>query len=259
METGQQFNIDQIWEQFYKTGADHFRNILMEHYGDLVDNAAKWLHSKLPDMVELDDLIIAGMFGLAGAIEAFDPTRNVKFQTFCLPRIKGSILDELRSMDWVPRLVRARAHQLAKVTQLLRTQLGYKPSEEEIAKELNIDMKGFNKIRRDANVISLMSLDATHSEGDSENDFSITDVTEDKKSQDPVTWAQKRDLQNMLTKGFTPAERLITVLYHYEEMTMMEIGVALGLSESRVSQIHSSIIARLKAQMSSRKKEFAIK
>ncbi len=259
MKTAQQFNVDQIWEHFHKSGADHCRNLLMEHYRELVKDTAEWLHSKLPDKIELDDLISAGMFGLMDAIKAFDPTRGVKFETYCSPRIKGSILDELRSMDWVPRLVRARANQLTKATQLLKTHLGRKPTEEEIAEELNVDLEEFNKLRQNANAVNLVSLDTTYSDNDSEKNVQEIDVIKDKKSQDPVTKVQKQDLKNVLTKGLTSAEQLIIVLYYYEEMNMKEIGKTLGLSESRVSQMHSSIIARLKAQMSSRKKEFAVK
>lgn len=106
-KTKQRLNVEQIWEQFFKTGDEHFRNQLMEHYRPLIKQTAERLHSKLPDKVEVGDLISVGTFGLMDAINAFDPARGVKFETYCLPRIRGSILDELRSMDWVPRLVRA--------------------------------------------------------------------------------------------------------------------------------------------------------
>ena len=258
MKTNQQLDIDQIWEQFHKTRSEHSRNLLMEHYRHLVKYAAERLHSKLPDKVELDDLISAGIFGLMDAIDAFDPARGVKFETYCSPRIRGSILDELRSMDWVPRLVRARAHQLTKATQSLETHLGRKPTKKEIAEELDMDMEEFNRLQRDANAVSLVSLSTKYSDGDGEKDIREIDVIKDQKSQDPLTEAQKRDLKSLLTKGLTRAERLIVILYYYEEMTMKEIGLTLDLSESRVSQMHSSIVQRLKAQMNSRKKEFSM-
>jgi RNA polymerase sigma factor for flagellar operon FliA len=258
VKTEQQITIDQIWEQFHKTRDDHYRNLLMEHYRDLVKYCAERLHSKLPDKVELDDLISAGIFGLMDAIDAFDPTRGVKFETYCAPRIRGSILDELRSMDWVPRLVRARAHQLAKATHSLEMHLGRKPDEQEIADELEMDMEEFSRLLRDANAASLVSLNTKCGDDESEKDVREIDVIKDQRSQDPVLEAQKRDLKNLLTKGLTRAERLIIVLYYYEEMTMKEIGATLDLSESRVSQMHSSIVARLKAQMNTRKKEFSI-
>ena len=258
MKTGQGPNINQVWEQFHKTRDDYHRNLLMEHYRALVKYCAERLHSKLPGKVEVDDLISAGMFGLMDAIDAYDPSRGVKFETYCSPRIKGSILDELRSMDWVPRLVRSRAHQLAKATHSLETNLGRRPTEEEIAEELNVGMEEFDKLQRDANAASQVSLNTKYNDGDGEKDIREIDVIKDEKSENPVTEAQKRDLKGLLTKGLTRAERLIIVLYYYEEMTMKEIGATLDLSESRVSQMHSSIIARLKAQLNSRKKEFAV-
>lgn len=258
MKTQQQLTIDQIWEQFHKTRDDYYRNLLLEHYRDLVKYCAERLHSKLPDKVELDDLISAGNFGLMDAIDAFDPTRGVKFETYCAPRIRGSILDELRSMDWVPRLVRARAHQLAKATHSLEMHLGRKPDEQEIAEELDMDVEEFSRLLRDANAASLVSLNTKCGDDESEKDVREIDVIKDQKSQDPVFEAQKRDLRNLLTKGLSRAERLIIVLYYYEEMTMKEIGATLDLSESRVSQMHSSIVQRLKAQMNSRRKEFSI-
>jgi len=256
--TRQKLNTDQIWEQFHKTGDDHFRNLLLQNYSHLVKYAAERLHSKLPDKVELDDLISAGTFGLMDAIDAYNPERGVKFETYCSARIKGSILDELRSMDWVPRLVRARAHQLTKVTQSLETHLGRKPTEKETAEELDMETEEFNRLQRDANAVGIVSLSTKYGDTDGEKDIREIDVIKDRKSQDPLTEAQKRDLRSLLTKGLTRAERLIVVLYYYEEMTMKEIGATLDLSESRVSQMHSSIIARLKAQMNHRKKEFAV-
>jgi len=258
VKTKQQANIEQIWQEFHKHRSGYYRNLLMEYYTHLVRYAAERLHSKLPGKVELDDLISAGTFGLMDAINAFDPKRGVKFETYCTPRIRGSILDELRSMDWVPRLVRARAHQLAKATQSLETHLGRRPTEKETAEKLDMDMEEFTRLQRDANAVGVMSLSTKYSDGDGEKDIREIDVIKDKKSQNPLIEAQKRDLKNLLTKGLTRAERLIIVLYYYEEMTMKEIGTTLDLSESRVSQMHSSIVARLKAQMNSRKKEFSI-
>ena len=258
MKTKQQSNIAQVWIEFHKTHDDSSRNLLMEHYRYLVKYIAERLHSKLPDKIEVDDLISAGIFGLMDAIDAFDPLRGVKFETYCSPRIKGSILDELRSMDWVPRLVRSRASQLTKTTRSLETHLGRKPTEKETAEKLDMDMDEFSRLQRDANAITLVSLNTQYGDADGEKDVREIDVIKDKKSLDPLTEAQKRDLKNLLTKGLTRAERLIIVLYYYEEMTMKEIGATLDLSESRVSQMHSSIIARLKALMNNRKKEFAV-
>ena len=258
MKTDECLDIPQVWEQFHKSHEDCYRNLLMENYRYLVKYAAERLHSKLPDKVDVDDLISAGIFGLMDAIDAFDPDRGVKFETYCSPRIRGSILDELRSMDWVPRLVRSRASQLTKATQALETHLGRKPTEQETAAKMKLNKVEFARLKRDANATSLVSLDTKYSENDGDKNVREIDVIKDKKSKSPLDEAQKRDLKNLITKGLTRAEQLIIILYYYEEMTMKEIGATLDLSESRVSQMHSSIIARLKAQMNSRKKDFSI-
>lgn len=260
MKTGQKEKTDiaKVWQQFHKTRDEDSRNKLMEYYTPLVRYAAERLRSKLPDKVEVDDLISAGTFGLIDAIEAFDPDRGVKFETYCSPRIRGSILDELRSMDWVPRLVRARATQLSKATQSLETSLGRKPTEQETAEHLEMDKQEFTRLRKDANAINMVSLDNNYNnDNDSEKEVREIDIIKDNKSDDPLHETQKRDLKNFITKGLSRAERLIVVLYYYEEMTMKEIGATLDLSESRVSQMHSSVMNRLKAQLNNRKKEFS--
>ena len=256
MKTARLEHVADVWKSFFEVRDEYHRNLLLEHYLPIVKYTADRIYAKLPDKVDLDDLVSSGIFGLMDALDAFDPERGVKFETYCSPRIRGSILDELRSMDWVPRLVRARAHQLTKATQTLETYLGRKPTEKETAEELDMDMEAFNKLQRDANAVGLMSLNTKYSDSDNEKNIQEIDIIKDKKSQDPIIEAQKRDLKNLLTKGLTRAERLIIVLYYYEEMTMKEIGATLDLSESRVSQMHSSIIQRLKALMNNRKKEF---
>ncbi|MBN2020529.1 MAG: FliA/WhiG family RNA polymerase sigma factor [Sedimentisphaerales bacterium] len=250
-------DIDKVWQHFHKTREEQHRNSLMEHYRYLVRYTAERLHSKLPEKVELDDLVSAGNFGLMDAIDAYDPSRGVKFETYCSPRIRGSILDELRSMDWVPRLVRARAHQLSRAKQSLEAYLGRRPSKEELAEELDMDIEEFARLQQDADAVGMVSLNSQYGDEEGEKDVREIDIIRDKKSEDPTIEAQKRDLKDLLTKGLTRAERLIVVLYYYEEMTMKEIGATLDLSESRVSQMHSSILARLKAQVNSRKREFS--
>lgn len=254
----EKIDIQEVWKEYFKTRSESCRNQLMENYLHLVKYAAERLWAKLPDKVELDDLIQAGIFGLKDALEAYDPERGVKFETYCSPRVRGSILDELRSMDWVPRLVRSRAHQLNRALQTLEAQLGRMPTDEELAEEMELDKTEFHRLQRDANAIGLISLNNKFNENDGEKDVREIDIIQDQKSKNPVTEAQKRDLKNLISKGLTRAEKLIVILYYYEEMTMKEIGATLDLSESRVSQMHSSIVARLKAQMDTRKKEFVI-
>jgi RNA polymerase sigma factor FliA len=243
------------WKLFLANRSDDNRNPLLEHYLPIVKYTADRLHTKLPDEVEVDDLISAGIFGLMDAVNAFDPARGVKFETYCAPRIRGAILDELRSMDWVPRLVRSRAHKLNESVHLLEAQLGRKPTDKEIAREMNLPMKEFTKLRRDAHATGLVSLNRKYFETDSHKDVREIDVFQDKRSDDPYRAAQRRDVKELITRGLSRAERLIIILYYFEEMTMKEIGETLDLSESRVSQMHSAILSRLRHQLDKRQKE----
>lgn len=234
------------------------RNVIMEHYLHLVRYNAERIHIKLPDEVELDDLMSAGIFGLMDAIEGFDLERGVKFETFSAPRIRGAILDELRSMDWVPRLVRSRAHKIDGATKQLELELGRSPTDDELAKRLGVNKGEFEKMAKDASAVGLVSLSRKWFETDSNKDVREIDVLEDKRGADPVREIQRKDLKELMTKGLSRAERLIIVLYYFEEMTMKEIGATLDLSESRVSQMHSSILARLRAQMADRRKDLSV-
>jgi len=248
--------IHEIWADYKKDKTQPLRNALMENYLHLVRYNAERIHVKLPDEVELDDLMSAGVFGLMDAINAFDIARGVKFETYCAPRIRGAILDELRSMDWVPRLVRSRAHKLEGASKQLEVEFGRSPTNEEVAKRLHVSMAEFDKMAKDASAVGVVSLSRKWFETDSNKDVREIDVLEDKRGCDPVREIQRKDLKELITKGLTRAERLIIILYYFEEMTMKEIGSTLDLSESRVSQMHSSILARLKAQMADRRKEF---
>ena len=165
--------IDGVWDQFHVTGDSHYRNILMEHYQKVVDATAARIYSKLPDSVELDDLKSAGQFGLVNAIVAYDPERGVQFTTYAAPRVRGAILDELRSMDWVPRLVRSRARQLSNVTATLEANLGRLPDNHEIANELGIDPAEYQKIQRGSLVIGQVSIDKPANNGNNGTEPSI--------------------------------------------------------------------------------------
>jgi RNA polymerase sigma factor for flagellar operon FliA len=241
-------HIKTAWLQYKLDQNDSSRNELVEHYRHLVRYNAERIHVKLPEEVELDDLVSAGVFGLMDAIRAFDLARGVKFETYCAPRIRGAILDELRSMDWVPRLVRSRAHKLDNASRQLEVELGRAPTRDEIAKRMRVGAKEFEKIAKDASAVGLVSLSRKWFETDSNKDVREIDVLEDKKSLGPLNDVFRKDVQELLTRGLSRAERLIIVLYYFEEMTMKEIGLSLDLSESRVSQMHSSVLNRLKSQ-----------
>ncbi len=238
-----------VWLQYKQSHDPALRNRLMEHYLPLVRYTADRISAKLPSEVDVDDLMSAGIFGLVDAIEAFDLERGVKFETYCSPRIRGAILDELRTMDWVPRLVRSRAHKLENATKMLRAELGRLPSEDELARKLAVSKDELDRLMRDATAVSLVSLSRKFIEGDSSRELQEIDVLEDRHSQDPIEEITRGDLRSAVMRHLSPVERLILTLYYFEEMTMKEIGATLDLSESRVSQMHSSILLRLRQQM----------
>jgi len=247
--------IMEVWAGYKKKATEEVRNLLVERYLPLVKYNAERIHTKLPDEVDVEDLMSAGIFGLMDAIDAFDLERGVKFETYCAPRIRGAILDELRSMDWVPRLVRSRSSQVDQARKSLEKEKGRKPTDPEIAEKLQMSDEEYAKIRKDAGAVGVVSLNRKWFETDSNKDVREIDVFEDARQVNPFTAVQQRDLKDLITQGLSRAERLILILYYYEEMTMKEIGVTLDLSESRVSQMHSSILARLKAQLQFRDKE----
>lgn len=248
--------IEEVWVEYGKTGSEEIRNYLLQRYLPLVRYNAERVHTKLPDEVDVDDLKQAGIFGLMDAIDSYDVDRKVKFETYCAPRIRGAILDELRAMDWVPRLVRSRTSRYEGARKKLEMELGRAPTEAEVRQALGVSEEEYQKLRRDAGPTGVVSLNRKYYETDSSKDVREIDVVKDDRQVNPLNVVQRRDLKELITKGLTRAERLIVVLYYYEEMTMKEIGATLDLSESRVSQMHSSILARLKAQMQSRDSEF---
>jgi RNA polymerase sigma factor for flagellar operon FliA len=246
-----------VWVHYKNTGDEECRNVLMEAYLHLVRFNADRVYAKLPNEVDIDDLISAGIFGLMDSIDQFSFEKGVKFETFCARRVQGAMLDELRSMDWVPRLVRSRSHKLDAANKALEVELGRQPSQEELARKLDVDMEEFEKICKDAQATGMVSLNRKWSDADSNKDVREVDVLEDRRTSNPLRDAQRRDLKELMDKGLSRAERLIVTLYYFEEMTMKEIGATLDLSESRVSQMHSSIIARLKDHMASKQTELA--
>ena len=248
-------DVTAIWKKFKSNPTEQQRNDLMERYLRIVKYTADRLHAKLPDEVDKEDLISAGVFGLIDAIHSFDLSRGVKFETYCVPRIRGAILDELRSMDWVPRLVRSRAHKLEAALRALEMDLGRRPTEQELAKRMELSMPELRKLQRDAQAVGLISLNRKWFETDSHRDVREIDMLEDKRVENPRLKAQSKDIKELITRGLNRAERLIIILYYYEQMTMKEIGQTLDLSESRVSQMHSAILERLRTQLTERQKE----
>jgi len=258
-----QAEISRIWKRYcaVRGHADHarerdqLRNALITHYQPIVRFTAERMRTRLPSEVEVDDLFSAGVFGLMDAINSFDPSRGIKFETFCPQRIRGAIFDELRQMDWVPRLVRSRTSRMERVRKQIEMEKGRPATQAELRARLDVSEEEFEKIHRDSSPIGLVSLNKKWSDADSGGEAREIDVPQDDMGCDAFSMLQRQDMQTLITRGLSRAERLIVILYYYEELTMKEIGLTLDLSESRVSQMHSSILARLKAQMKHRLRE----
>jgi len=247
--------INEVWRRYQSRPDEPTRNFLMEKFLPLVRYNAERIYSRLPDEVDIEDLMSAGLFGLMDAINAFDLERKVKFETYCAPRIRGAILDELRSMDWVPRLVRHRTAKFEQARQQIEMEEGRPATDGEVANRLGLEGEEFDKVHRDSKAVGTRSLTQRCFPSDGTRDVREIDVNKDDSQLNPIVELQRRDLKELITKGLSRAERLIVILYYYEGMTMKEIGATLDLSESRVSQMHSSILARLKAQMQHRMRD----
>lgn len=255
-QTLEAMEMREVWVTYQRGKSLAIRNFLLEKFYPLVRYNAERIHTRLPDEVDVDDLAQAGLFGLKDAIDSFDLERGVKFETYCAPRIRGAILDELRSMDWVPRLVRVRTAKVNAARNRFLLKHGRNPTEVELAELLGADAEEYKKLSRDSRAAGVFSLSRKVMGGDSSRELHEIDVIRDETQSNPLTEAQRRDLRELITRGLSRAERLIVILYYFEEMTMKEIGATLDLSESRVSQMHSSILQRLKAQMQHREREF---
>ena len=258
--TGYKIPADEIvyWKRCKKNGEDtEARNYLIEKYLPTVRYVAERLIAKLPQSVELDDLTSAGIFGLMQAIDGFDLDREVKFETYCVNRIRGAILDELRNLDWVPRLVRTKGHKLSNAYRELEIDLGKAPTDEQMAKKLGLSAAEYDEMVREASAITVVSLSEKMHADDDDNDLTKMQMVENAKGKSPSEDIQRRELVEHLTRGLSRKEKLILVLYYYEELTMREIGAIIDLSESRVCQIHSKIVMRLQHQLRSIRREMA--
>ena len=251
-------NLDEVWRIYKKTKDDNLRNVLIEKHMPLVKYISERLLLTLPKSIELDDLISAGVFGLMDAIDGFDLDRGIKFKTYCTTRIRGSILDELRSQDWVPRLVRLKAHQINKALKNLEMTQGREPTDYEMAKELGVSMEEYGGMVEESSPKIVYSLSDKWDENNDDESVEKVEMIEDKNSIDPVENMNQKDVLLTVTNTLSKKEKLIIIMYYYEGLTMREIGNILSLTESRVCQIHSNVMSKLKLHLDKIKEKFLV-
>jgi RNA polymerase sigma factor FliA len=242
-----------LWLEYRRTGDQTLRDRLILTYAPLVKYVAGRLGSGLPAHVDEGDLVSYGLLGLMGAIERFDPTREIKFETYAIARIKGQIIDELRAMDWVPRSVRARARDIERAIAELEKKLERAPTDEEIAEKLGITTDELEDSFTDIGRSSIAALDElwTVSGGDGDQ-VALIDTLEDEDAPDPQRALSVTEQKEALAEAIAllpEREKLVVTLYYYEELTLREIGEVLSVTESRVSQLHTKAILRLKAHL----------
>ena len=236
----------ETWRTYRETRDPGLRDALIEKHLVLVKYAAARIAGRLPGHFRLDDLYSAGLVGFLGAVEDYDPERNVEFAAYAAPRIRGAILDDLRRLDCVPRRVRRLAREASRAVATLTNQLGRQPTDEEIAAEMGIELKQYERLLNEG--VTLLSLDGMA--GDDEK--APIDVLEDPEAPDPFATleaGERRALLGRFVDKLPDRERQVLALYYHEELTMHEIGTVLGVTESRVSQIHSSAILRLQGAL----------
>jgi RNA polymerase sigma factor for flagellar operon FliA len=243
----------EVWRR-YKTDDDRrARERLVLAYSPLVKYVAGRTAAGLPPHVEEADLISYGLVGLISAIERFEPAREIKFETYAIMRIKGAIIDELRAMDWVPRSVRSRAREVERANAKLEHTLQRAPTDSELAAELNITVDELNESLLAISHSSMVALDELWSVSDSSGDqVSLMDTIEDHGAPDPAKALDVGDLKDRIAESIAKLperEKLVIALYYYENLTLREIGEVLGVTESRVSQLHTKAVLRLRSRM----------
>jgi RNA polymerase sigma factor FliA len=238
-----------VWKAYKETGDNELRNELVEAYHYLVKVIGNRIAARLPRSIDVQDLRSAGVFGLMRAIENFDIERGTPFESYCATRVRGAILDELRAQDWVPRLVRNRATLYAKAFTALSKRLGREPSSFETASHLGITVKETEKLRREANLTSVFTLCQQDDGDDDPRVLRKLDALMDRESEVPFDKLVARDLSKALMNVLQKSERTVIALYYHEGLTMKEIGRVMSISESRVCQIHTKTLKKLKEHL----------
>jgi RNA polymerase sigma factor for flagellar operon FliA len=257
MDSEDQREIDQLWAEYKATDDPKLRDALIVHYSPLVKYVAGRVAVGLPQNVEQADLVSYGIFGLIDAIEKFDLDRGFKFETYAISRVKGAIIDELRSIDWVPRSVRAKARSLEKAYATLEAKLHRAPTDAEIAEELDMSDSQLQQAFGQISFIGLVALDETLSGGERGESMSLGDTVAD-ANPGPMAVYEVEEMRHILAdaiNGMPEREKIVLTLYYYEGLTLAEIGEILGVTESRVCQIHTKSVIHLRAKIAATERE----
>lgn len=243
---------EKLWGKFIKTDDQTIRDYFVVKYAPLVKYVAGKVSMGMPQNIEFDDLVSYGVFGLIDAIGKFDPARGIKFKTYAMTRIRGAIFDELRSIDWIPRSIRQKAKQIEQVISDLENKLGRTVEDEEIAKEMGINNSEFQSLMNKLSGTSMLSLNDIWYLGDDSDELSILETLEAPSSMNPDVLIEKEEIRDYIIdaiKKLPDKEKKVIVLYYYEDLTLKEIGEVLEVTESRVSQLHTKAIMRLRGRL----------
>ena len=240
---------DELWKCYYAQNSEEARNALWVHYQPLVRYISERLKAKLPECIDVCDLIGAGNVGLQDAIAKFEPEVGVRFETYCVPRIRGAILDSIRALDWVPRLIRNKSHQYERVVRELAAQLHREPTDEEVAGKLKMTAEEFSDLRKELNVKAQISVESCTRENSDDRDLMRLEMLEGRRETEPTRELQREEIRDMALRGLNTKERAVVEQYYFQGRSMKQIGEELELSESRICQIHSQVLEMLRKKI----------
>ena len=243
--------LHELWAEYKASSAPQLRERLILHYSPLVKWVAGRVGVGLPANVEQNDLVSYGIFGLIDAIDKFDPDREIKFETYAINRIRGAIIDELRSIDWIPRSVRSKARDVERAYASLGVKLQRTPTEHEVAAELGVTMTDLHAIFNQVSFVNVVALDEMLHGGDGSDRTTLGESIEDKRAEDPVAAFETEEMKYILAQAINTLperEKIVVTLYYYEGLTLAEIGQVLGVTESRISQMHTKAVLQLRGK-----------
>ncbi|MGL5956842.1 MAG: RNA polymerase sigma factor WhiG [Brevinema sp.] len=252
---------EQLWAQYTDSKDRSIRNYFIEKYAPLVKYVAGRVMVNVPSSVDFQDLVSFGVLGLIDAIDKFDLNRDIKFKTYAVTRIRGAIFDELRNLDWLPRSVRQKAKEIERTTNQLEIKLGRAAKDDEVADAMGLSIEDFHQLQLRVGTNSLISMDDNWfmNDGNDNSPMSFEETLENKAILTPNNVAERTELKKMIAQAISDLpdrEKQVLILYYYEELTLKEIGSILAVTESRVSQLHTKAIMRLKGLLDQIKKNF---